>query len=141
MKKIIKYSVLAILFLLLFFIRGFEDILFYDPFILYFENDYLLAEFPSVDMSKLFLSILFRFSLNGIVSVLILKFVFSETVQLKFLIWLYIVFFIVAVSVFLIQVQSEFGNGYLFPFYVRRLLIHPMLLIVLLPVYFVKRNH
>ncbi|MDT0553265.1 exosortase F system-associated membrane protein [Urechidicola vernalis] len=140
MKKVIRYSVIAILFLLLFFIRGFEDVLFYDPFLLYFENDYLLAEFPSVDMWKLFLSILFRFSLNSIVSVLILKFVFSETVQLKFLIWLYIVFFIVCVSVFLIQVQSEFDNGYLFPFYVRRLLIHPMLLIVLLPVYFVKRN-
>lgn len=140
MSKNLKYSLLGILFLLLFLVRGFEDVLFYDPFTLYFQNDYLTGEYPKIDFSKLVYSLVFRFSLNAVISIFILKLIFVDKAQISFLIKLYVVFLIVFASVFLFQVHLEFNNGYLLPFYVRRFLIHPMLLIVLIPVLYIKRK-
>ena len=41
-----KYILLLILFGLLVLVRVFENELFYDPYVLFFQNDYLYMDFP-----------------------------------------------------------------------------------------------
>ena len=58
MKKIRDIIFIVILILLLFLIRAFENDLFYDPLIVYFQNDYLYTSIPEIKLLRLFVDIL-----------------------------------------------------------------------------------
>ena len=63
----IKVFVLLLLVLVLASIRIFEESLFYDPYLDYFKTDFTNFPMPVVDKLSLFLSLVFRYSLNSIV--------------------------------------------------------------------------
>lgn len=138
MSRILKIGAISILFIFLFIVRKFETNLFYDPFIAYFKNDYLLASFPEIDAWKLFFSMSFRFALNSIISISIIKLLYRSEVESLLLVKIFCVVFIVFVGVYFLEIRSEFSRGYLLSFYLRRLIIHPVLLIILIPSLFVK---
>ncbi len=61
MHKIVTYILVGLLVLLLVLIRAFENVLFYDPYLTFFENDYLYIDSPRREVLKLVLSTTFRF--------------------------------------------------------------------------------
>ena len=125
----------------LIFIRVSENWIFYDPFISYFKTISEANEFPFYDASKLFISIFFRFSLNSIVSLFILFVVFKKWSYIKLAIVIYFFVFIVLSITYFWILKAEFSNGYLIGFYVRRFLIHPMLLLLFFPsFYFLQKR-
>ena len=136
LKQIISIFTLVLLLVL---VRAFAMTLFYDPFIHYFKNDFLLGSFPIYDSSKLFLSTLFRYSINMLLSLAILYVIFKNKQQLIFSIKFYGVAFILLIGVYFFQLNSEFSNGYLLSFYIRRLLIHPVFLLILLPAFYYQK--
>ena len=140
MKEILKYSGVLVLFILLILVRAFENDLFYDPFIKYFENDYLYSEMPKVEVQKLFFDLFFRYCINGLISLTIIFILFKKKSYLQFASAFYGIAFVLLVSVFLILVHQEFVNGYLLPFYLRRFLIHPLFLLILLPIFFYQNR-
>lgn len=141
MKRAIKYSIVTVLFLLLVSIRAFENDLFYDPLIAYFKNDYLYSQMPDVNAQKLLLDVFFRYLVNTIISLLIIYFLFRKKSYLKFAGAFYVLAFVLLISVFAILVSQEFEQGYLLPFYIRRFLIHPLFLLILLPVFYYMKLH
>ena len=128
-----KIIAIAILVFALAMIRAFEDWLFYDPFALYFENDYLSLGFPKFDVLTLFLSMGLRFALNSILSLAIIYCLFKDLTLTKFAAVLYVFFFVVLITAFFVLVLFTDQYNNFIVFYVRRFLIQPLLLLLFIP--------
>lgn len=130
---------LVLLILALAAIRGFEDQLFYDPFLQYFKNDYLQVPWPEFEIWRLNGNIFFRFWLNTVLSIGIIHLIFQDTLTTKFASILYVLFFLVLFVAF--QLFLYFGNEShnFWLFYLRRFLIHPVLLLLFLPAFYFQR--
>ena len=141
MNKVVKYILVIILVAMLFAIRAFEGDLFYDPLITYFQNDYLYSAMPEVNIWKLVIDILFRYTLNSLITLAIIYVAFDKKRYVKFAGFFLMLAFMILIVVFVFLLKNEFKNGYLFPFYVRRFLIHPLFLLLLFPaLYYMKLN-
>ena len=75
-----KLRIIQLLFLvgLLVLVRTFENQLFYDPLLDFFKKDFAKLRLPSFNSTQLFLGLLFRYTLNTLISLGIFMF-FSRT--------------------------------------------------------------
>ena len=140
MKKLWKYIVIGVLVGLLILIRAFEHQLFYDPFLEFFKYDYLQAQLPEYDSWKLFLHHIFRYGLNMIISLGILYVAFENKHVLLFSMGLYAVAFVVLISLYFYFIQHNLEEDYLLTFYIRRFLIQPLFVMILLPAFYYQRK-
>ncbi len=136
-----KYRILLIiaLFFALVMVRAFATTLFYDPFIQYFRNDYLYEAIPVFSGSKLLINLFFRYALNSIISLLIIYLAFQNRNFVLFSVKFYVLAFVVLTITFFIILKGELSHGYLFAFYVRRFIIHPLFVLILLPAFYYKQ--
>jgi len=139
MNKKIKYLLIFLLISLLFLIRAFESDLFYDPLIVYFQNDYLYTKIPEIDLWKLVVDVVYRYALNSLITIGVIQLVFEKKQFVKFAGFFLMLAFMLLIVVFVFLVKNEFQDGYLFPFYVRRFLIHPLFLLLLLPAFYYQK--
>ena len=72
MNNINKYFLLLFLIGLLVLIRVFENEIFYDPYLVFFQNDYLYIDSPRREVFKLTLFTSLRYLMNTIISLIIL---------------------------------------------------------------------
>lgn len=140
LRKPYRIVLIVLLFLLLVMVRAFELELFYDPFIPYFKNDFLKESSPVFSGSKLLVSMTFRYFLNTIISLAIIWLAFRNKNFLQFSVKFYILAFVVLSITFFIILKGELLNGYLFAFYIRRFLIHPIFVLILLPAFYYKQK-
>ncbi|MCV9926676.1 exosortase F system-associated protein [Flavobacterium sp. LS1R49] len=127
------------LVLLLAIIRAFENQLFYDPFLSYFEGDYNKLPLPEFNSVKLFFGLLFRYSLNMILSLAIIYILFEEIDLVKFSTVLYVLFFIVLVIAFYSVLYFYTNKNNLILFYIRRFLIQPILILLFIPGFYYQK--
>ena len=137
-----KYRIILIiiLFFALVMVRAFATTLFYDPFIEYFRYDYLYETVPVFSGSKLLINLFFRYALNSIISLIIIYLAFKSRNFVLFSIKFYIIAFVVLTITFFIILKGELAQGYLFAFYVRRFIIHPLFVLILLPAFYYKQH-
>ncbi|WP_179317874.1 exosortase F system-associated membrane protein [Winogradskyella undariae] len=141
MGKFVKLLLVGVLVLLLIVIRAFEDVFFYDPYLTFFENDYLYLDSPRREIAKLVLFTTLRFLLNTIISLGILFVVFRDISIIKFSILIYCIAYVVLLIPFLYFVINPHQDDYYLFFNIRRFLIQPIGLILLLPAfYYYKLN-
>ena len=140
MRKVWKYIAIGFLFGLLVLIRAFENELFYDTFLSFFKHDYLQANIPTYNAWLLFLNHIFRFALNMLVSLAIIYIAFENMHVLKFSIGLYLVAFVILVSLYFYLIQHTLADDYVLTFYVRRFLIQPLFILILLPALYYQRK-
>lgn len=140
MNKVMKTSSIIFLVVLLFLVRAFENELFYDPLIVYFQNDYLYTSIPEIRPLRFFVDLLFRYAINTSISLVILWLVFEKKSYIRFSLKFYGVAFLFLSIVLLFFVITEFKDGYLFPFYVRRFLVHPLFLFLLIPAFHYQKR-
>lgn len=139
MKKRYKIIIIGFMVLLLAAIRFFEDSLFYDPLIAFFRSDYLLGIIPPMNMAELMIHLSIRYALNSAISLGIIYIAFQNRSMLKFSVILYVLLYLGAVSAFIFLVLNIEREHYLALFYVRRFLIHPLFLLILLPAFYYYR--
>ena len=139
MDKKYRIAIILLLFLALILVRGFESVLFYDPFIVYFEDEFLRSPIPVFSGRKLLLSMSFRYLLNTLISLLIIHVAFRNKSFNRFSIKFYALAYVVLTITFFIILKGELANGYLFAFYIRRFLIHPLFVLLLLPAFYYKQ--
>ncbi|TQI69733.1 exosortase F-associated protein [Gramella sp. Hel_I_59] len=139
MKKRYKIILISFMVLLLAAIRFFEDSLFYDPLIEFFRSDYLLGIIPPMNMAELMIHLSIRYALNSAISIGIIYVAFQNRSMLKFSVILYALLYLGAVSAFIFLVLNIEREHYLALFYVRRFLIHPLFLLILLPAFYYYR--
>ena len=136
MSNLIKYTIIFVLFLLLVLIRFFEDQLFYDPYLLFFKNDYLYMDFPRREIFKLTAFTSLRYVLNSLISIGILYMFFKDKSVVKFSAIIYIGSYVVLLLIFLFFVINPRQEDYYLFFNLRRFLIQPIILLVLLPAFY-----
>ena len=139
LQKSHRIIIILLLFVLLVLVRGFANDLFYDPFITYFINDYLHEPIPVFSGSKILFDLFFRYTLNTIISLMIIYVAFQNKSFVIFSIKFYILAFIILIITFFIILKGELSNGYLFAFYIRRFIIHPLFVLLLLPAFYYKQ--
>lgn len=124
------------LFGLLILIRFFEDSLFYDPYLTFFENDYLYIDSPRREVAKLIGFTTLRYLLNTIISLAILFVFFKDKSVVKFSVFIYVFAFVVLMLFYLYFVINPKQEDYYLFFNLRRFLIQPIILILLLPAFY-----
>lgn len=127
---------LFVLFALLVLIRFFENELFYDPYLTFFENDYLYIDSPRREVLKVILYTTLRFLLNTLISLSILYVFFKDKSIIKFSIFVYAIAYGVLILLYLYFVVNPRQEDYYIFFNIRRFLIQPIILILLLPAFY-----
>ncbi len=142
MSNSVKYILLFLLFGLLILIRVFENELFYDPYLTFFQNDYLYIDSPRREIFKLTAFTSIRYWLNTLISLGILYVIFKDKSIIKFSTLIYSFSFIVLILIYLYFVINPKQEHYYLFFNMRRFLIQPIILLVLLPAfYYYKLKH
>ncbi len=136
MNKPLHYILLLVLFGFLILIRVFENELFYDPYLLFFKNDYLYMDSPRQEILKLTSFTTLRYILNTVISLGIIYIFFKDKSIIKFSTIVYIVAYLLLLIPFLYFVINPRQEDYYLFFNVRRFLIQPLLLILLLPAFY-----
>lgn len=136
-----RYRVAGISLLvgLLVLIRYFEHKLFYDPLIHFFYSDYLNGGVPNFETTRLLLNVIFRYFLNSLISLGIIYIAFFDRNIFKFSVILYSLLFFICFPAFMFLVFTIENENFLALFYVRRFLIHPVFIIILLPAFYYYR--
>ena len=139
MNRYIRYGLLIFLVGLLVLIRFFESDLFYDPYLIFFQNDYLYIDNPRREVFKLTLFTGLRYGLNSIISLAILYVAFKDKNIVSFSVFVYALAFIVLIFIYLYFVINPKQEDYYMFFNIRRFLIQPIILLLLLPAFYYNR--
>lgn len=135
--KNIKWFFVAFFTLCLVGVRVLESKIFYDPILIYFKSQN--TPFPELKWIPLIMSHLFRFLLNFIFSLGVIHSLFLNkkwTFQAGILILLsFVIFF----PIYLYCLYTEFSFGELFTFYIRRIIIQPITLLLLVPIFYYRQ--
>ena len=131
--KYFKYFFATVLIVLLVLIRLFEFEYFNDGLIHFFKHDYLTEKLPWAPLNTVVLTDSIRYWLNAVISIMILNLFFWQKDLNKFLALIYTVAFLVLIALFIYFLKHYEAGNYLGLFYVRRFLIQPLLLFILLP--------
>jgi len=121
-------------------VRFLEDKIFYDPFLEFFKADYKVAQVPDFIWGKLMLSHFFRFALNLVFSAIVVHFMFLNkkwTIQAVFLMAVAFLFFF---PIYLWCLYSKMEIGSLFTFSVRRFVIQPIILLLIIPIFYYRKK-
>ncbi|KQB39039.1 Exosortase F-associated protein [Flavobacterium daejeonense] len=134
-----------LLFLLLLFgfvlIRYNEDVLFYDPFLSYFKDNFNQMPLPEFDNFRLILNLCFRYGLNMLLSLAMIYVIFRDWTMIKFAFFLYLTAFVVLLISFFMVIHFCGAHNNFLLFYIRRFLIQPLFVLLFIPAfYFQKRN-
>lgn len=133
--KYLRWFLAIICVFLLMSVRVFETQLFYDPLLYFFKSDFYNLDFPDFDVTKHLLSMALRYGINSILSLAIIYFIFNNKDYLKLSLFIYLIGFIVFFALYYYCIHTEFSLGYTAGFYIRRLVIQPVLLLLLIPVF------
>lgn len=141
MKNGLKIVFLLVLFGLLVLIRIFENSLFYDPFLMFFKNDYLYIDSPRREVFKLTAFTGLRFLMNTLISLGILYVLFRDKGIVRFSAIVYGISFLVLIALYLYFVINPRQEDYYLFFNIRRFLIQPLLLLLLIPAFYYYKQH
>lgn len=140
MNRPLKIIIAVSLSGLLVIVRAFEGELFYDPLIRFFKVDHSTEMLPHFDMLKLVMNVALRFFINTAISLLILWFLFTKKEIIKVSALLYLAVFVVLLIAFSVLILSKEMGGHLALFYVRRFLIQPIFLLLLIPAFYFQKK-
>ncbi len=140
LKNKTKVIFIVVLLSLLIAIRAFENTIFYDPFLDYFKKNYMNLPLPNTNIIKLFFSLGFRYYLNSIISLGLIKLLFNDSKILKFSIFLYSVFGIIFMVAFFFVLVKFGETNKMNLFYIRRFIIQPILLILFIPAFYYQKK-
>jgi len=137
LKKILSAILVLLLVLGLVSVRYWEAALFYDPLLVFFEGAYLNAtRLPKLDFFSLLLNISLRYWLNSALSILTLVVLFPRKGIFKISLLLYVALFVLLIIGFSVIVMTYDQHLSMLLFYVRRFLIQPIFLLVLVPAFY-----
>lgn len=131
--KFFRGILIVICVLALIAIRFFEDQLFYDPFLNYFKTDYTQKPLPEIETFRYLLNLAYRFSINGLLSLVVLALLFRDQKIVQFSgIMLLILFVLLTITLLLVLNFIEHPHK-MSVFYLRRFLIQPLFLLLFIP--------
>tara|TARA_R110000765_G_scaffold392959_2_gene486214 strand:- start:64 stop:498 length:435 start_codon:yes stop_codon:yes gene_type:complete len=141
MLKAVKIGLIVGIFGLLVLVRYFQEALFYDPLLDFFRSDFLEKEhLPDFRTAKLIFALTERYFLNSILSLLVLWIAFNEKGYVKFAALLYLIAFVLLLVIFYMLLKNYEPEHYQLLFYMRRFLIQPLFIIIILPAFYYQKT-
>jgi len=144
LNKIIEHKVKILITIIVVFcfgiIRTFESLLFYDPFLYYFDSDFKNLPFPEVDVLRLLAGLFFRYFLNTILSLILIYAIFLDREILKFSTFIYVFFLVILFGMFFI-ILNCFPDANWLLFYVRRFIIQPIFVLLFIPAFYYQQQN
>lgn len=140
MSKTVKLFLGIVLVTFLVLIRAYASDLFYDPLIVFFKNVRDSFFLPDFDWTGLLLHLSLRFWMNSFISLSILWLIFNNRELIQLSLILYAAFFVLFLIAFIFLLKGYQPGAYMALFYVRRFLIHPILLLILIPGFYFFKN-
>ncbi len=138
---IFSYLMIFILLVLLLAVRYFEG-LFYDPLIAFFKHDYLNKNLPEIHTGALLLHLLLRYTLNTLLSLGVIWYLFKEKAYLRFGVYFYTSAFLLLSALLLLFILHPALKKQVFTiFYIRRFLIQPLFLLLLIPAFYYQQKN
>ena len=120
-------------------VRMLEDKIFYDPFLEFFHRSNKNATFPGFEWGTLIVSHFFRFALNLFFSAVIVQFIFKNKQWTIQAVVLMLIVFAITLTLYLYCLHTKFEIGYLFSFYMRRFVIQPLILLLIIPIFYYRK--
>ena len=144
LNKLIEHKVKILITIVVVFcfgiIRTFENQLFYDPFLDYFDSDFKNLPFPEVHALKLFYGLILRYFLNTILSLILIYALFRNREILNFSIFMYGFFLVILFGMFFI-ILNYFSEANWLLFYVRRFIIQPIFVLLFIPAFYYQQQN
>ena len=120
-------------------IRNYEEVLFYDPFLIFFKNEFSHQQLPDFVEWKLLFHLFLRYVVNTVLSLFIIYILFRNKGFLKLASVLYIVFFVILMLSFLVVIHF-FSDQLMVLFYIRRFIIQPLFLLLFIPGFYFQQQ-
>lgn len=140
MKKPATLLGITCLVILLILVRLFENELFYDPLINFYRyGGHLSMQLPQINFLKLLVFLSLRFWLNTLISLGIIFMIFRSTSMMRFATILFTILFIIGFTAFSFFYLTLNEQNVMTLFYIRRFLIHPIFILILLPAFYYYR--
>jgi exosortase F-associated protein len=142
MNRFIKVLGASLGIVLLVGVRVVGSSVFYDPLIDFYHGEYKTLPFPTLEYGKYALNIALRFLVNSVISLGIIYLLFRSVKHVIVSSWVLLITGLIGVGIlmFLLIVLEDPSKQAVF--YVRRLLIHPLMLFILVPaLYFQELNN
>lgn len=137
--KVLSVAIIGLCLLGILLVRAFEQQWFYDPFTAFFKTEYLGRPLPDYDTWRLLFSFALRYGVNSLLSLVILYVLFPDKQLIRFFGVLYAIGFAL-LSIGFFAVVSVGEPAPMLVFYLRRFLIHPVLLLVFAAALFYQRR-
>ncbi len=122
-------------FLLFAFYRHFEGV-FYDPIVGFFSSSSSSLGNLTFDFSFYTLSMISRYAVNAGLTILTIHIWFRSKKYTTYTIDTLLVLGVLVIPLFLSQVYFDFPFGKMFAFYLRRIIVYPIVLLLLLAVFY-----
>jgi len=122
-------------------IRLKEKSFFDDGLIDFFKNSYQTGNLPTINFIEVLKIISLRFWLNSLISITILSLFFKFKKLIEFLLGVYALAYIILIVAFYFAWKHYQAGNYLTIFYIRRILIQPLLFFILIPALYYHKIH
>ena len=139
MKRIVNILVFLLGVIGFALIRFFETEIFYDPLIDFYDSKFFQKPFPELDIWLYNLNLIFRYVLNSAISLILIWVSFQNKDFIKFSFLLYSILFVICIILFWLVTYDIQPKSYMVLFYIRRFLIQPLFVIVLLPAFYFQQ--
>lgn len=136
MNKKLRYLLIFLLFVAFIVIRFFEHDWFYEVFMDFYKGNYYQKPVPDFSYYSTLGTISLRFLTHTLISLLILYLFFLKKSVLKFALFFYALAFVLLISALAFFIHDFQSDYYFATFYVRRFLIQPLFIILLLPAFY-----
>lgn len=137
MKAYWKIPVVSLLVILLVLVRQYEYILFFDPFMEFYQTG-TFGE-GEISTARLYSNVALRYIINSLISAAILYVVYQSKNVVRFSGALFVIIFLVLFPLYIYFMSTIEEGDYLAAFYVRRFLVQPVLILLLLPAFYYQR--
>lgn len=141
MNKVLKLGLLGFLVTALAGVRYFEHELFSDPLLEFYSSEYSYSEPPEYNTLHLIATTTWRFILNTLLSLAIVWVVFLSRKVFLFSLIFYGIAYLVLISAFWFFISPMSSQDYMIVFYIRRFLIQPIFVLILLPAFYYQNKN
>lgn len=140
MNKFLRFGLIGLLVIGLALIRYFEHDLFADPLLEFYSSDFSFSDAPEFKTFQVIATTSWRYTLNTILSLGIIWLAFPSRKTLFFSLFFYAFAYVVLITIFWMFISDMQREHYLLIFYVRRFLIQPIFVLILLPAFYYQKN-
>ncbi|MFD0931934.1 exosortase F system-associated protein [Psychroflexus salinarum] len=140
MNKFFRLAIISLFVFGLILVRYFEHELFSDPLLNFFSSEFSYSEAPELNILQVLRTTSWRFLINTILSLAIIWVTFPSSKIILFSIVFYAFAYTVLILLFWFFISDMKTENYLIIFYIRRFLIQPIFVIILLPAFYYQKK-